>query len=391
MMIGTTSARASKKRNYVSHGFVHAMAHFEHGALNSEGHLVDPRYALQRTRYTCPDCHRPVHVKKGGERVTHFAHNPDPSNSCTYYNRNPSLDQRHRNAQLKLKQFLERGALTEIGRFCACGCHRLSLLGPFKFDNQAVKCEHRFRFNDSDKRADVAILKSDGTIGCIFEVVHTHYTREIDRPEPWHEIYADVINEIPSDTESFVLTCIRQVMHPECLAREEARRRDLDERRRRWEAIRRQREAEQEEANRRYREDFDRRERERQEHWNRTMVRARDEEQRLHANEQRHQEPVVIRPIEDNQAQLATSERQRAERHRQQMAVEEDHLRWEALHPRHRPLYRVCARNEGTCMMCSTGFRWEDSASLGRCQICNARIRREVERRIPPSQTSTPS
>ena len=194
------------------------MSHFEHGAIDkTTSYLVDPISALRRTIYECPDCKRDVFVRKGEIKIPHFAHRKDKDNSCTYYNSNPSLDQQHKNAQLKLKQFLERGTEIDIGRRCACGCGWITNWGITTIKGNIVKCEHRFKFNDSTKSADVAVLTSNNDMNCIFEIVHKHYTREIDRPEPWHEIRAAEINAIPSDTEKIVLTCVREKVRQQCI------------------------------------------------------------------------------------------------------------------------------------------------------------------------------
>lgn len=197
------------------------MSHFEHGAIDkTTTYLVDPVSALKRTIYECPDCKRDVFVRKGNIKIPHFAHRKDKDNPCTYYNRNPSSEQRHKNAQLKLKQFLERGKEIHIGRRCPCGCGWMSNWGITVLKDEIVKCEHRFKFKESNKSADVAVLTQSMNIGCIFEIVHKHYTRESDRPEPWHEIRADEINAIPSDIEDVVLTCIREKVRPECIERQ---------------------------------------------------------------------------------------------------------------------------------------------------------------------------
>jgi hypothetical protein len=201
------------------------MSHFEHGAMDKGTKLlVDPKSALKRTRYECPDCHRDVHVKKGEIRPPHFAHHPDAANHCTYYNRNPTLTQKHKNAQIKLRQFLEQGNEITIKRPCVCGCGWASNFGITCLPSNSVKCEHRFDFNDSKKSADVAVLDSNNGIICIFEVVHTHYTQERDRPEPWHEIKADEINAISSDEKDIILTCIRQKIRRECIEKQIERR-----------------------------------------------------------------------------------------------------------------------------------------------------------------------
>lgn len=365
------------------------MAHFGQGALDAKRRFVDPTVALRRTDYMCPDCGRAVRVKRGDTVVAHFAHKPDSSNPCNYYDKCASLDQRHTNAELKLKQFLERGTEVEIYRKCACGCRKLDTCGIRCLPGNVVKREYSFVFKESTKRADVALLDTDGGLRYIFEVVNKHYTKEGDRPDPWYEIHADEINAIPSTTETIGLTCLRQVMHPECLAREEANQRALDERRARWEAERRARDAAQEEANRRRQEEFDRQERERQAKWERAMNARAEEEERLRQNDERHRDTVVVRRIDGERPHLTAVEQQRTQRHQQQMGVEEDQLRWDAVHPRHSELYKEYARDVSACMLCSTGFRWEESASLGRCQICSASIRKRVEQRLSPSHAHT--
>lgn len=362
------------------------MAHFEHGALGADGRLIDPFVALRRTPYTCPDCQRAVHVKKGERRSAHFAHNPDTTNPCTYYNRNPSLDQRHRNAQLKLKQFLEQGKEIDIARACPCGCRWISHFGLYNFKDRIAKCEYRFRFNDSDKRADVAVLDRDGNIVCIFEVVHTHYTGELDRPEPWHEIRADEINAIPSSAETIALMCIRQKIRPECLERHAIERRAAEEHRRQREQERREAEARQEEENRLWRERQEKRFREETERWHRRErerledTRGNPELDRLEAeaHQQRRRDAQEKWDREEGQRVLKL-QRQRDERRLQLQQVEDDHKHWEEGDSRRTALYRKCASREPTCMLCASTTEGAYPSSLGRCKSCNAGVRKRVD------------
>ncbi len=199
------------------------MAHFEHGAIDKETtKLIDPRYAVKRVKYECPDCKRDVFVRKGDKKVPHFAHTKDSTRPCTYFNRNPSLDQQHRNAQLKLKEFLNNKVEIELGRYCMCGCHSIEFTIIPASHRGEGRTEYKFTFNGSRKSADVALVNGD-EIEYIFEIVHTHYTRERDRPEPWFEIRAENVNNTASDSEKIVLTCIRQVRLPECIEYENAR------------------------------------------------------------------------------------------------------------------------------------------------------------------------
>jgi hypothetical protein len=196
------------------------MSHFEHGAIDKQTNLlVDPQVAARRTLYECPGCTRDVFVRKGEIKIPHFAHKKDKNATCTYYNRNPSKDQQHKNAQLKLKQFLERGVEIEISRICIGNCGTVFNWGVNYTPGSIIKLEHSFKYNDSTKKADVAFLH-DGKIIVIFEVVHTHFTKELDRPEPWHEISAAEINKIPSDSTSVKLLCLRQKTCKSCIERQ---------------------------------------------------------------------------------------------------------------------------------------------------------------------------
>jgi hypothetical protein len=199
------------------------MAHFEHGAIDKETtKLVDPKYAVKRINYECPDCKRDVFVKKGKIKVAHFSHKKDNNRPCTYFNRNPSFDQQHRNAQLKLKEFLNNKIEIDIHRYCICGCgYNNGTIIPASHIWEG-KTEYKFTFNDSRKSADVALVFGTD-IEAIFEVVHTHYTRERDRPDPWFEIDAKQINTLASDSKKITLTCLRQLRSPECLKAEEVR------------------------------------------------------------------------------------------------------------------------------------------------------------------------
>ena len=198
------------------------MAHFNQGALDKDSKkFIEPKFAEKRKDYSCPDCKRDVFVKKGEIKIPHFAHKSDPENRCTY-NRNPSIKQQHRNAQLKLKEILNNGLKINIRRRCLCGiCGYIN--GTIVNSHLGEgKIEYRFIFNNSPKYADVALIDGDSIL-CIFEVVDTHYTREEDRPDPWFEIHANEINNIESDSKEIVLTCLRQIRSPECIKDEEER------------------------------------------------------------------------------------------------------------------------------------------------------------------------
>jgi hypothetical protein len=103
---------------------------------------------------------------------------------------------------------------------CGCGYNNGTIISS---DHGGEgKVEYKFIFNDSRKSADVALVSGE-EIEAIFEVVHSHYTRERDRPNPWFEIDAKEINRIESDLKKVRLTCLRQLRSPECLKAEQVR------------------------------------------------------------------------------------------------------------------------------------------------------------------------
>lgn len=355
------------------------MAHFEHGAIDKEtSRLVDPASALKRHPYECPDCHRAVYVKKGPVKVAHFAHNPDPSNSCTYYDGIASRDQRHKNAQLKLKQFLERGCEVNVARVCPCGCRWISHWGVNCEPSTSVKCEHRFVFKDSNRSADVAVLNADGSILCIFEIVHTHFTREGHRPEPWHEIRADEINAIPSSAETIQLSCIREVYRPECLARQELERQVEEERR-----IRQEREW-REARERRLRQEAIRDEENRQ-HMERWREQRRQE--RMTEKDWERVEATPVRELTMSPEELARQrniERQRDARASRQADADSELTRWLNVGQTdlRRHHYERIAIRIPSCMMCVPFGRQTSGWSFGRCAGCNREICAKVEREL---------
>ena len=349
------------------------MAHFEHGAVDKTSkHLTDPMAATKRTIYECPGCAKDVFVRKGAIKVAHFAHRADKLNPCTYYNRNPTADQRHRNAQLKLKHFLELGREITIGRLCMCGCRWVSNFGITYLPSNIVKCEHRFDFNGSKKSADVAVLNSNGAIVCIFEVVHTHYTQERDRPDPWHEVKADEINAIPSDAIDIVLTCIRQKTRPECIVKQEEERKRIAEDRviqeQRWKEERIQREKEQ-----KYRDDYHA---EMEKQWiAQQHVRARKlaEEREMHQQLEREQK---------ERNRLAMEERRAKD--------EKERERKEDLYRQRRLLFKKHADTIARCEQCGPMAAWLNAGnSVGRCRKCEKLIDELVNEELNTMSSNT--
>lgn len=175
-----------------------------------------PLVAHKSCKYECASCKKGVILKQGEKYVYHFAHKAkDPK--CKYYEQT-TLNQKHRNAQLILKQLLENNRIRLIYR----SCNRCS--NRFAFDIESItitteiKIEHRFKYNNEDKIADIARLDK-GDIHSIFEVYNTHSTDSDARPEPWYEIRADEINDIDIRAENIEFTCVRSYECEDCVVK----------------------------------------------------------------------------------------------------------------------------------------------------------------------------
>lgn len=337
------------------------MSHFEHGAICKDTRLlVDPKGALKRSWYECPDCHRDVSVRKGEVRAAYFAHRADKVNPCTYYKRNPSLDQQHKNAQLKLEQFLNNQVEIDIKRHCSCGCGWITgTIVPTHHPGKG-KCEHRFKFNGSQRSADVALVDGD-TILSIFEVVHTHYTQERHRPEPWFEISAKEINALPSDSAQIKLTCVRQLQSKECIEetaqRNAKREEERIEREKKWkeERIRREQEAKERDA---YHAKMIRQWEEKELHRQKKLQEEAEIQKRQHDQEQEEKRRI---------AKLAADERkvleEKALQHKRQLQAQ------------HRILFKKHSESIARCENCGPIATWLNAgSSVGRCRKCEKKI-----------------
>jgi hypothetical protein len=337
------------------------MSHFEHGAIDKEKlQLIDPKGALKRTWYECPDCHRDVSVRKGEVRSAYFAHRPDKVNPCTYYNRNPSLDQQHKNAQLKLKHFLNNQVEIDIKRHCSCGCGWITgtILRTPRFGEG--KCEHRFKFNGSQRSADVAIVDGDSILA-IFEVVHTHYTQERHRPEPWFEISAKEINAIPSDSKQIKLTCIRQLQSKECI--EETAERNAKQ------------EAERIEQEKKWKEERIRREQEAKERdaYHAKMIRQWEEKERCRQKKLQEESEIQKRQYDQEQEEKRRIAKLAAD---QRKATEEKALQHKRqLHAQQKLLFKKHSCSIARCDQCGPIAAWLNAgSSVGRCRKCEKKI-----------------
>ncbi len=168
------------------------------GAINKiTAQFVLPEFANKNDFYECPDpeCKKDLIFKDGKKRKKHFSHKPfydKPSiKDCDYYER-PGESQIHLNAKLYLKKLFEDSinSNTNIEITTKCSCGQSNSI-PLYLNDTKIVLEHRFKFLDLDKIADIACLFTpQSNIKYIFEICYKHKTKNDTRPEPWFEIDA---------------------------------------------------------------------------------------------------------------------------------------------------------------------------------------------------------
>lgn len=177
------------------------------------GQFCFPRLANKKEEYVCPQCNKTLILRQGQQRVYHFAHHQQ-DDPCLYYIE-PTETQVHHDAKLALKQLLEKHKSFKITRNCS-KCKHLAFewMTP-DFSDCSIQSEYTFRYNDSKKIADIAVVNGS-TISVIFEICHSHATNEHDRPEPWFEFHAQtLLNDI--NKPSIHLHCIRKLKCKQCI------------------------------------------------------------------------------------------------------------------------------------------------------------------------------
>jgi len=191
------------------------------GAINVDTNQREiPRFANKDNRYKCPECEKPVHLKKGEIRIAHFAHNKS-DNPCNFYN-NPGESEVHKEGKLVMKSLLDNKIQMKFYRKCreCCGQINFTISKTNYNDDTRAVLEHSFKYNDSRKCADVAMLKGD-KLKTIFEICYTHKTNECNRPSniEWYEIDArnliDKANNI-QENKNLVIKCLRNTQCDRC-------------------------------------------------------------------------------------------------------------------------------------------------------------------------------
>lgn len=203
------------------------MSHLSMGAINKTTNLYEyPKIAQKTNKYMCPECNRDLILKKGTQKVHHFAHYAS-NTPCMYYDR-PSESQIHKDAKLALKTVLNNR--TDISFIRTCNhCNNVITVDMNAYtEDMNIIVEYPFKYNDKQQYADLAII-NNGQIGYIFEICYRHKTSPDRRPEPWVEIDAEsfikLINKNDTNSDGLFVDCIRKQECDECIEKEREERR----------------------------------------------------------------------------------------------------------------------------------------------------------------------
>lgn len=192
------------------------------GATNKRTNEYEyPKIANKIDTYKCPTCDKDVIFRKGKIYQAHFAHKKSNS-PCNYYD-SPSESEVHKHGKLLIQTLLNKKQPIMVYRKCN-GCPQnqqmcaLNLTSDQYTDDMCAVEEHKFKYNNSYRSADVALLRNNEIL-VVFEIFHTSKTQEENRPEPWVEIHAtDITDDIPLDQEGRIqLECIRTYQCDKCL------------------------------------------------------------------------------------------------------------------------------------------------------------------------------
>jgi hypothetical protein len=188
------------------------------GAIHKKtGEYTHPKFAKKTDQFICPECKKDLILCQGKVRIHHFRHTID-NQPCNHYN-NPGESALHKDAKELLKTILHKRIPITIKRKCPeCYNYTIEINIDIQDDSTRthVEFEYRFEYRGYSKVADVAYLHN-GKIKYIFEICHTHKTKEEDRPEPWFEIDATTFikqfGENSINTDNINIHCMRGVLH----------------------------------------------------------------------------------------------------------------------------------------------------------------------------------
>lgn len=157
------------------------------GAVNVENNLYTlAEHATKNDKYKCPECNDNVFIKKGDFKIVHYCHYNNKR--CDFYdNRNKHNEHyvdlhTHKHAQTLFKKIYDDNVKIIINDECD-GCHVKTHIKTIqKMDNYKCVLEHPYKYNESNKKIDCAILDDNDKLIDIIEIYNTHKTDIKDRP-----------------------------------------------------------------------------------------------------------------------------------------------------------------------------------------------------------------
>lgn len=203
------------------------------GAINIETNKREtPRFASKHNTYKCPECNKEVQLRQGNIRKWHFAHKRSDNPCNFYYSYNES--QIHKEAKHIIKYFIDSRKEMVFWRECNQCDNSFKCLEVSKTnynDNITAVLEYPFKHNDSNKKADIAMIEGKD-LKIIFEICKTHKTEECNRPSeiPWVDINAvELIKHVNETNEfhSITINCIRDYKCVKCIKKNEEEQRKL--------------------------------------------------------------------------------------------------------------------------------------------------------------------
>jgi hypothetical protein len=156
------------------------------GAIHKKtGNFVLVQNAINTEGYNCSGCGNDVILRQGDIRVHHFSHLVD-SDSCE--------SDIHKSAKTLLKYILDN----KIELFIKLNSKQCRCNLKFEYDEQCIsKIEHRFCYKNGEYNnikngiADLAYIDENNEVKFIFEIYHTHKTKNENRIiSKWFEIDA---------------------------------------------------------------------------------------------------------------------------------------------------------------------------------------------------------
>lgn len=159
-------------------------------ALTEDDVEVRPEAAERGAAYRCPDCRTAVVLHAGPILRAHFAHyaRPERYDRCDFWTETEA----HLRAKWRIAQAINTGRAVRFVRRCQrCGYEHEQPLPP---GIARASLEHLL---PGGRRADVALLASDGSVRAVIEVFATHECEpgkiEVLTGTPWAEFDATEI------------------------------------------------------------------------------------------------------------------------------------------------------------------------------------------------------